>query len=79
MIGDRLATFGFDVEYIVADGEAEVERGVAACRHPAVAGGGQRGPAWEVLRESASHIWIGGGTLGTILVIVLIVYLIRRA
>jgi hypothetical protein len=26
----------------------------------------------------ADYIWIGGGTLGTILVIVLIVYLIRR-
>ena len=27
----------------------------------------------------ADYIWIGGGTLGTILIIVLIVYLIRRA
>ena len=27
----------------------------------------------------ADYIWIGGGTLGTILVIVLIVFLIRRA
>jgi hypothetical protein len=27
----------------------------------------------------ADYIWIGGGTLGTILVIVLIVYFIRRA
>jgi hypothetical protein len=27
----------------------------------------------------ADYIWIGGGTLGTILVIVLIVYLVRRA
>ena len=27
----------------------------------------------------ADYIWIGGGTLGTILVIVVIVYLIRRA
>jgi hypothetical protein len=27
----------------------------------------------------ADYIWIGGGTLGTILIIVIIVYLIRRA
>jgi hypothetical protein len=27
----------------------------------------------------ADYIWIGGGSLGTILVIVLIIYFIRRA
>ena len=27
----------------------------------------------------ADYVWIGGGTLGTILLIVVIVYLVRRA
>ena len=32
----------------------------------------------NVMPLLADYIWIGGGTLGTILVVVLIVYLIRR-
>ncbi len=36
-------------------------------------------PGMTMMPMLADYIWIGGGTLGTILVIVLIVFLIRRA